>query len=234
MEGGRPTFGLVHGKSSRVSFFIRLLSTFRGELPSVCNHAFCVRGDGETIVESVPSGTRESSWREAYDKQEYWGVLVAPRGLSITDLVSFESRLDAYLGTRYGFAAIVKHFVDGILGRLAGRDVYLFRRLRLPSREGAARYNICSWLVCWTHRSVGWRFHGPDGEMDCDRVAPDDLWDDVFEHRPERYFLVSEFGAPPAALSEATRARIRGEASGDVVAQPRARGGSGAMLSSLQ
>ncbi|MBD3348037.1 MAG: hypothetical protein GF400_02430 [Candidatus Eisenbacteria bacterium] len=198
--GARATFGLVHGRSSRMSFLIRLFSTFRGELPSVCNHAFCVRADGVTIVESVPSGTREGEWRALYDRPEHWGVLVQPLGLTQVDLQSFQQELDAYLGARYGFAALAKHFVDGVLGRLAGRDVYLLRRLRLPWREGAPRYNICSWLVCWTHKHVGWRFHGAAGELPCGRVAPDDLWDDVFEHRPGSYRVVREFGRRPQDL----------------------------------
>ncbi len=54
---GHPTFGLIHGRASRVAFLIRLFSTFRGERPSVMNHVFLLREDGESIVESIPTGT---------------------------------------------------------------------------------------------------------------------------------------------------------------------------------
>ncbi len=204
----RPTFGLVYGKESRVSFLIRLFSAFRGEPPSVSNHAFCVRADGETIVESVPSGTRERRFRAAYDNDAYWGVLVAPRTMDADSLLSFDADLDRYLGMRYGFASIAKHFADGVLGWLAGADVYLVRRVRLPWREGAPRYNICSWLVCWTHKHAGFRFRGAAAALECERAAPDDLWDDVFQYRPQAFVVTAEFGRRPEDLPQNCAKRI--------------------------
>ena len=198
--GRGPTFGLVYGKRGRVSSLIRQLSAFRGEPPSVINHAFVVRSDGETIVESTPTGTRERSWRATYHDSAHWGVLVEPVGCPDGMRDKLEHELDRYLGMRYGYAAIAKHFLDGLLGRVAGRDVYLFRRLTVPWRVAAPRYNICSWLVCWTHLHAGWRFQGPHGVLPCERVAPDDLWDDVFEHRPSSYRVAAEFGKRPQGL----------------------------------
>jgi len=205
---GSPTFGLIHGRESRVAFLIRLFSTFRGERPSVMNHVFLLREDGESIVESIPTGTVERSWRESYDNDRHWGVLVEPAGLTPEERATIEEKSIVYLGRRYGNVALVKHFLDGTLGWLAGRDVYLFRRLRLPWLKPSPLYNTCSWLVCWTHLHAAWRFHGPEGALPCHRTTPDDLWDDVFEHRPDAYLIRAEIGVRPVTVSAAHIAKI--------------------------
>jgi hypothetical protein len=205
---GYPTFGLLYGKESRISFLIRLFSTFRGERPSVTNHVFLVRPDGELIVESIPTGTAERSWRQVYDNDRHWGVLVEPRGLPTEQRAIVQAKAQDYLGRRYGGIAVVNHFLDGTLGRLFGTDVYLFRRIRFPGMKASLLYNICSWLVCWTHRHAAWQFHGRHGALPCHRVTPDDLWDDVFEHRPEAYSIRAELGTRPAGVSPAYLAKI--------------------------
>ncbi len=200
---GHPTFGLLFGKESRIAFLIRLFSTFRGERPSITNHTFLVRPDGELIVESIPTGTSERSWRQVYDNDRHWGVLVEPRDLSSEARAVIESKAQDYLGRRYGGVAVVTHLLDGTPGRLFGADVYLFRRIRFPGMEAAPLYNICSWLICWTHRHVGWSFHGRDGALPCHRATPDDLWDDVFERRPKSYSVRAELGTRPPDVPQA-------------------------------
>jgi len=166
------------------------------------------RPEPESIVESIPTGTVERSWRESYDNDRHWGVLVEPAGLTPEERATIEEKSIVYLGRRYGNVALVKHFLDGTLGWLAGRDVYLFRRLRLPWLKPSPLYNTCSWLVCWTHLHAAWRFHGPEGALPCHRTTPDDLWDDAFEHRPDAYLIRAEIGVRPGTVSAAHIAKI--------------------------
>jgi hypothetical protein len=196
-SGARPSFGA----SLPVSGWTRIIlwmTRCRGERASWVTHVFNVHRDGETCIESSFSGTRERDWREAYDTGKHWGVLVEIRGFTDDMWIALEDAGVEYLGTQYGFLAVARHGIDGLLGKFTGRDVFFFRKM---AKRHPLKYNICSWFTTHTHRKAGWFFEGPDGKpLNPGRATPDDVLDDVFERRPDCYRIVTEFGMRPKKL----------------------------------
>lgn len=195
--GAHPSFGSVlvlSGWSRLILWFTR----FRKEPRSWSTHTLNVRRDGITAIESTGGRTRERDWRETYDKGKHWGVLVEIVGFTPLMRDKLEVASTEYLGRVYGFLSIVRHGLDGLLGKIAGRDVFWFRKM---AAGHPLRYNICSWFTTYTHKKAGWLFEGPDGKpLAPGRAAPDDVMDDVFERRPDRYRITAEFGPRPEKL----------------------------------
>lgn len=77
---------------------------------------------------------------------------------------------EGYIGRRYGTFKIGAHAIDGFLGKVLRRDVYLARRFCLMER-----YPICSWIVSWAYKRIPYAFLGKDPRA----VTPDDIHDDV-------------------------------------------------------
>jgi len=199
---GRPSFGCAYTHAP-FGFLIRAFTSFRGEPPAFCNHTMNIRRDGISAVESTWRGTHVvDDWRSEYDDDAHWGVLVEVVGFSDRQWERLQSKTDEYVGETYGKIAVTKHALDGILGWLVGRDVYLFRRIRAPwSASDPGYYNICSWLTAYTHAAAAWIFRDAAGDpLELPRVSPDDIFDDVFEHRPASYRIRAEFGRRPDDL----------------------------------
>jgi hypothetical protein len=73
----------------------------------------------------------------------------------------------AYLGARFGVAKFLTHFLDGVLNKLVGREVFFFRRLNHDQR-----YPICSWITSFSYdRALQYRFGVPPGCADPDAIA---------------------------------------------------------------
>jgi hypothetical protein len=212
---GSPTLGLLRGLESKVSWLIRVLTTFRGEVAAVVNHVLVVCKDLATIVESTATGTRRGKLVELYAGAKVWGVLLELVEFSEEHHDEIQAKAERYEGEDYGWAAIAKQAVDGVLGFIFGRDVYLVRRLRLPWTRPPELYNICSWLGCWSHKlgdNIGWCFrvlvtrYRKEGnwwrprvrretvreELPCERAAPDCLWKAAFDIEPWRYIVRAE------------------------------------------
>lgn len=178
----------------------------------------------EFLIHSVPSGTKEvDDWPAEYDNAKCWGVIAVPLGHTQDEHWAVLTKARDYLeeDTSYDWAAISKHFVDGIAGKVLGRPVYAARYLRLKFWERPSRYNICSWLASWTwaavkHAVIGmirgklgliWRGIVPypkrrlwKGELDPRLVAPNDWERAVFLHDRAGYRIVREFGRRPPDL----------------------------------
>ena len=186
-----PSFGsslALSGWSRVILWFTR----FRKEPRSWSTHVFNVRRDGDTAIESTGGKTRERDWREVYGKGKHWGVLVEIVDFSPLMRDKLEVASTEYLGQVYGFLSIIRHSFDGLLGKVAGRDIFFFRRM---AKGHPIRYNICSWFTTHTHRKAGWLFEGPDGRpLSPGRASPDDVLDDVFERRPSCCLIAAEFG----------------------------------------
>jgi len=196
-DDAHPSFGCVlalSGWSRVILWFTR----FRKEPRSWSTHVLNIRRDGDTAVESTGWRTRECDWREVYDNGKHWGVLVEIVGFKPLMRDKLEVASDEYLGQVYGFLSIARHGLDGMLGKLAGRDVFFFRKM---AKGHPLRYNICSWFTTFTHRKAGWLFEGPDGKpLNPGRATPDDVMDDVFMRRSELYGIAAEFGKRPPDL----------------------------------
>ncbi|MCK4513494.1 hypothetical protein KAW64_17220 [bacterium] len=192
-----PSFGsslALSGWSRTILWFTR----FRKEPRSWATHILNVRRDGETAIESTGGSTKERQWREVYDTGKHWGVLVEIVGFTPLMRDKLEVASNEYLDEPYGKLALLRHGLDGLLGKVAGRDVFWFRKM---AAGHPLRYNICSWFTTHTHRKAGWLFEGPDGKpLSPGRASPDDVLDDVFERRLECYRIAAEFGPRPKKL----------------------------------
>jgi len=209
--------GLVYGRS-KLNWFIRFLTQRGGESPTLFDHVFVLRRDG-TGVESLGKGgaVELPDYREKYDCAKRWGITFAVLDEGFDHSV-VEAKLDEYLGTKYDKFAIAKCALDGLLAKVTGHDVFLFRRFRLKFWKRQERWNICSWLYSCTHRHAGHRVHGvvttlvrlgrrraqrtTIKALDLRRITPDDIGDDVAELRPRLYRVMDEFGTRPDWLAE--------------------------------
>ena len=97
-----------------------------------------------------------------------WSVL-APYTEQIHKIVE---KAEAYVGRRYGWPAIVAHFLDWLF-----QGAYFFRRI-----IGGDKYPICSWVVAHAYKEVGLHFG-----VEARAASPDDIWDFAVEEHPDLY-----------------------------------------------
>jgi len=176
----------------------------------------------EFLIHSQSKGTHQlDDWEKVYDRPKCWGVIVVPLGYTQDEHWDVLTKAREYEGMSYDHAAIAKHFLDGVAGKLFRRPIYFFRRFRLKFWKRTDRYNICSWLSCHTWGSIGhritgmirgklrvrWRGSVPQtwrelkkGLLDCELVAPNDWERDVFLHSPDAYRVIREIGRRPKDL----------------------------------
>ncbi len=86
-----------------------------------------------------------------------------------------------YVGAWFGWAKFVTHFLDGLIDKLMGKEVFFFRRLNHDQR-----YPICSWITSFSYdRAIHYQFGVPPECADPDEIAdwltshPDE-WQCVF------------------------------------------------------
>lgn len=230
----KPSGGIVYVHAAWVSRQIRWLTRHRGEDQGFANHAFVLRRDG-TGGESTFKGAVElPDYRAKYSDIKHWGVTFAVLTEGF-DPVEVEAKLDTYIEEAHGYDywVLAKAALDGLTGKLLGRDVFWFRRWRLAFWKRGDRWNICSWLYAWTHMHGSHRVHGKlktfvgrvaqrrrwrprivslykmiVKPLELGRVTPNDIERDVFVVRPELYRITDEFGVRPADLPDRYRRKI--------------------------
>lgn len=164
-------------------------ATRRPGNPSEVNHAALVVGSGEdgraSIVEALATVQRHtinSRYHGTGTRIQVW----RPLNLSDAQLLAIADYAESQVGQRYDYLKIGLQLVDGLLGKVARREVCFARRLGFDDRGP-----ICSWLVAQAY----WRGAGLDFGLPARAPDPDDLLDYCREH-PEHYYLVR----PPSPL----------------------------------
>lgn len=119
-------------------------------------------------------------------RSEYGGSGTAisvyrPLNISTEQLLRVLGYADRLVGQKYDYAKIALHLVDGLLGKVARREVVLARRL-----AAGGRGPICSWVVAQAFGSAGLTFGVPGRAAD-----PDDIYDFCRTH-PEIYGKVRD------------------------------------------
>ena len=163
----------VKGKKSKISFLIRVMSTLRGEPPTVANHVAMMMDD-HVLVEAIHPCVTErlllyhyGQWPERYEvalfRRNDWTAMLGAK---------LRWAAQHYLGKRYSIGKLVCHAVDWFLTQawwlFGGHgEAYLARRLT------GDRYPICSWLVAWIYERAGRGFITPPA-----KAQPDDIWDE--------------------------------------------------------
>lgn len=224
---GNPSTILTRDTEAELSEQIRWFTWHRGERQGCwVNHYAYLMCDLHTIIEALFAGVQQRSLEEYSESPTSWGVIIEHVGFTTTQHLLADGAALAMLGEPYNCLAILKQAVDGGLSKLLGRDIYAARRIALPGISAT----ICSQLGVKVHKVAGWAFMGMKtvyrretrgalmrvhavqilAELPARRAAPDDCWDDVFEHRPLLNRVVGEINPRlrPKDLIPAIAAKI--------------------------
>ncbi len=102
----------------------------------------------------------------------------------------------AFRNRRFGGLAFVAHLFDGLISKVAGRDIFVFRRL-----NHLDRYPVCSEITALAYdRALHYHF---GVEPDC--ADPDHIYDWVTGHPDEWEQVYCLRGYPHGDTKEATR-----------------------------
>lgn len=224
---GNPSTVLTRDTKAKVSKQIRWLTWSPGEKQgSWVNHYIYLLRDLWTIVEALAGGVEEGTLRKYSDSKTTWGVIVEHVGFTEDEHAIADGAALAMVGEPYSYVSFMKQAIDGVISKVARRDIYGARRIALPGISAT----ICSQLGVKVHKVAGWIFMGLKtvyrrvtrgflmrvypvqvlAELPARRATPDDVWDDIFEHRPMLYRVVGEINPElrPPDLIPAIGAKI--------------------------
>jgi hypothetical protein len=72
-----------------------------------------------------------------------------------------------YLGAKVGRAKFLTHMLDGLVNKVARREIFFFRRLNYNQR-----YPICSWATAFSYdRALNYQFGVPPDSADPDHIS---------------------------------------------------------------
>lgn len=174
--------GFTHG-SAWYSRAIRWATRHSGEPPTYANHTFGF-GRDLSIVEAltVVTATSHTAWRlpDQFEIFRRMRISLPTRRYIARDA-------ESWIGNPYGAVKIIPHLLDGLVSKLAARNVRLFRRLCfIPD------YPICSWLWAWAYARFGhhtaassWRYASPDDQHDYMTGQGSGTWALVMKRFPD-------------------------------------------------
>jgi len=224
---GNPSIVFIRDTEAETSEKIRWFSRHPGEKQgSWINHVAYLLSDLWGIVEALFAGVEEGTL-EKYDKSETtWGLIVELVGFTREQHLVADGAALLLVGSPYHYVGIAKQAIDGGLSKLFRRDIYFARRLYLPGVSAT----ICSQLGVKVHKAAKWVFMGlktvyrrigkgwhirirPQqvlAELPARRATPDDIWDDMLEHRPMLCWIRGEInpGLRPVDLPATIAAKI--------------------------
>ena len=150
----------------------RWMMRTRGESPTYAVHTAQFLGPASYI--ELDLATKIRATREILRKRqkhdlwhrrgfEVWRC----RSLTCDERQAVTREALTYLGARFGFAKFLTHFLDCVLNKLFGRDIFLFRKLNHDQR-----YPVCSWITAFSYdRALHYRFGVPPECADPDAIA---------------------------------------------------------------
>jgi hypothetical protein len=157
----------------------------KGEPRTFAIHA-AIAADEFSGVESTSPCVREFCWAAELERLTAegrpWAVFRPKDRLTPAERARVRNYLDAMVGTVYAFGEYPCHFLDGMLEKVTGRPVFVFRRL-----IGFIRNAVCSGLVgraLWLIQRLG---------DEAFMYSPDDLMDEMVRRR---WPIMAAGGAP--------------------------------------
>ncbi len=137
---------------------IRIFTRAIGESRSEVNHVGIIAPDGD-LIESL-----HTTIKRPFNPFEAFAVYRL-EGITDDQRLAIAQTAMSYIGRRYGYAKILAHLGDWILG-----DRFVFRRLCRMDR-----YPICSWVAAWSYfKVIGYEFGTPP-----EAASPDSMWDHI-------------------------------------------------------
>jgi len=151
---------------------IRWFQRSRGESKSWTNHTAGI-GTVNNVVEAQTRviSTPFDEWRRGKEFQLWRTYDLDDDGRN-----EIAQYIESHIGNKYGYAKLIPHALDGLLGKVTGGNVYLFRRMLFLEN-----YDICSWLL-----ACGYHLKGLDFGADHRFVTPDDQLDYCMSH-PQKW-----------------------------------------------
>lgn len=158
---------------------IRWATRAKGEAPTYCNHIAGI-GTRANVVEALTSVV-ETSIDDWIPKHNNF-VVKRRNGLTFEQRARIAAEAEQSIGFPYGWLKIfVGHFPDALLGKIAGKNVFFFRRI-----IGLKRFPICSFL--WSMGYATYRIlfgcrpraAEPDGMDDFTNISP--VWHAVMKY----------------------------------------------------
>jgi hypothetical protein len=156
----------LYGKVGR--WFMRT----RGEGPTYAVHTAQFLDSGNYIELDFVTKLRATREilrkRQAHDMWQRRGFEVwRCQPLSFEQRQAVSRKALTYLGTKFGMAKFLTHFLDCALNKLAGREIFFFRRFNHDQR-----YPICSWITAFSYdRALQYQFGVPPECADPDAIA---------------------------------------------------------------
>lgn len=166
-----------------ISKLIRWATRYRGEKRTIKNHVG-IGVDDKYYVEALWT-TKRNKYEDLLKqnkKLEIW------RNVNLDDEEAYILKLKAleYVGSIYGPHKILLHFLDALLEKLFGKNIYLFRRIGFINR-----FPICSWVVSFVYSEINYSF-GIDKRFatpDCihDYLVKNNNWKLVYSNHVQKY-----------------------------------------------
>lgn len=154
---------------SLIGRLIRRFQTSKSDTTkTVFNHVGIMKNSTD-IIEAVHR-VRVNDLERKYSKKKEDILIARFSRLTTQERIAVRNKANYYVGKKYGYFKIGFHYLDYLLGRMRGRDVFFFRKI-----PHSHKYPICSWLAAWAYNAVGISFKGLKREY----CQPDDIADEI-------------------------------------------------------
>ena len=182
----KPADLLLVGGDWWVSKLIGYFTQYRGEVPTKIHHvagmiSYWHAGmiSHNQVEEALLKVEKSpfSQWDASHNYYQIW------RNTYLTEeqRVNIALQVKSYTNNLYGGWKLWFHMMDGILGKIFGKDIFIFRNFL-----SVKKYPICSWLWSYAYYDVMLYEFGKPANI----VSPDDMHDNM--KRSEQWKLLYE------------------------------------------
>lgn len=176
----KPADLIFVGGESLFSTVVKFFTRRKGEEPTLMHHVAGM--SSRTVVHEALTTVKKSfftEWKKKHSKYQIWRL----KPLTEMQRVRIAGYVIDKEGEVYGAWKLLLHAMDGVLGKINGKENYFFRRI-LRSEK----YPICSWLWAYGYfRKMSYTF----GSLP-NIVSPDDMHDFV-KKSPDWECIYSNF-----------------------------------------
>lgn len=166
-----------------ISDTIRWVTERRGESRTLCTHSFPFIDD-QYVLDAHLGGIDRNEFTTQYEQNpDYEYCVYRLRGLNVADHFRVMAKISSWQKRGYSPIKIGLQFIDGMISKVTGKDVWFARRLG----NFTSRYVICSWCTGSAGSILGaW-------ESDWAKMAnPDELLDFILDPKNrDRFELVT-------------------------------------------
>lgn len=180
----KPGDIILTGSNNWISKAIRWVTRYRGEEETIKNHAG-IGIDNQYYVEALWT-TKKHTYDHLFNLKTNYEIW-RNNSFKLDDLNIVQTKALEYVGLVYAPQKIALHLFDGLLSKISGKDIFIFRKLAMFDR-----YPICSWVVAFAYDKIGYRFNNLDPKYatpDClhDHLVADKDWKIIETNHEQKY-----------------------------------------------